>query len=127
MLNPSTADAELDDPTIRRCVRFARDLGYDGIFVGNLFAYRATDPDILKRVSDPIGPHNDQALVDMLSTVRLVICAWGNNGNLQNRDKRVLQLIHHAGHVPYCLSITKIKAPKHPLYIAASSRPIPLI
>src|SRR5437870_4841901 len=81
MLNPSTADAEQDDPTIRKCVGFAKRMGYDGIEVVNLYAYRATKPADLKKAGYPRGPENDRhieaALVE--SHANSVICAWGVN------------------------------------------------
>src|ERR1700743_158377 len=102
MLNPSTADAELNDRTITRCVGFARDAGYHGIVVGNLFAWRATKPIELKYDSDPIGPDNDQALAKLISGAATVVCAWGGGGVLAGRNRAVLQMIGAAGKVPHC-------------------------
>lgn len=126
MLNPSTADAEIDDRTVRRCIRFSRDAGYQGMIVGNLFGWRATDPKELSAVSDPIGPGNDTALVEIISASPAVVCAWGRSGSLQNRNKRVLEMIRAASRVPYCLRMTKQGHPEHPLYLPASLCPIPL-
>jgi hypothetical protein len=126
MLNPSTADVDTDDPTIRRCVRFARDAGYDGIVVGNLFAWRATDPTELRTVAAPIGPGNDAVLADIICGAPVVVCAWGGKGALFNRNQCVLQLVWGLGRVPHCLRTTRGGHPAHPLYLPAHLRPIPI-
>src|SRR5581483_9586135 len=79
MLNPSTADAETDDPTIRRCLGFAKAWGYGTLVVTNLFAYRATDPAELAKAGDPVGPDNDTRLWSEAQLSDLVVCAWGNH------------------------------------------------
>jgi hypothetical protein len=128
MLNPSTADAEVDDPTIRRCVGFARALGASGILVVNLYAFRATRPADLWRAADPVGPHNDAVLTSVLSgRGRPVIAAWGANAR-PDRVDRFLQLARNAGgrRPVTALGVTKAGAPRHPLYLPASARPVPL-
>jgi hypothetical protein len=93
MLNPSTADADVDDPTIRRCMRFARDLGYGGLLVGNLYAYRATNPDELDVVDAPIGRGNQTALYALVARAGIVIAAWGAKparGRYVHRERSVL-------------------------------------
>ncbi len=131
MLNPSTADADVDDPTIRRCMGFARDWGRGGIIVVNLFAYRATDPKELAKVDDPVGPENFYNIGMALLAARtqsydgFVLCAWGSNSIAQKRSER---LIHRAPYfdVPLrCLGTTKSGAPKHPLYIPKDQKPEP--
>src|SRR4051812_29394299 len=85
MLNPSTADAVANDPTVERCQRRAQLWGYDGLIVTNLFALRSTNPDKLKAVVDPVGnPDNDDAILEAATKSGIVICAWGNNGPLLN-------------------------------------------
>lgn len=116
MLNPSTADAEADDPTIRRCIGFAQRWGFRGLAVGNLFALRATDPQQLKRVADPIGPENDRHLIWMSNGADVTIAAWGTLGAFRNRDQRVLGLLR--GTVEH-LGLTKQGHPRHPLYLRA--------
>lgn len=117
MLNPSTADAESDDPTIRRCLGYARRWRYGGIVVTNLFAWRATDPAELARAPDPIGPHNDRLLEDAARSARLVVCAWGNHGRLNDRARAVVRLLSFLQPVPlHCLAITGAGQPAHPLY-----------
>ena len=91
LLNPSTADARQDDPTIRRCVGFAKGWGYDGIQVVNLFAYRATDPRELKAVVDPVGPRNDEFIERAARGHEMVVVAWGANGGLHGRGATMLR------------------------------------
>ena len=118
MLNPSTADAEMDDPTIRRCMGFARRWGFQGLVVGNLFAWRATDPRELCRVADPIGPDNDHHLKAMSGNADAVIAAWGEWGALRGRNEHVTGLL---GGVVEHLGLTKQGHPRHPLYVRADA------
>lgn len=121
MLNPSTADSSLDDPTIRKCVGFARRLGFSGIEVVNLFAYRATDPDDLKRANYPVGPENDLHIRAALSTATQAICAWGANAASPIVAHRAEQMRHmlDAMYVqPMALAITKSGQPSHPLMLS---------
>lgn len=116
MLNPSTADAEKDDPTIRRCRRFGRDWGYAGIKVANLYALRATKPRELWVHDDPVGIENNQYLMNLLLEHKDIICAWGVNA----RKKRVdhfIRLAQQADARLWCLGTTKSGAPRHPLYV----------
>ena len=120
MLNPSTADATNDDPTIRRCMGFARDWGYGILEVGNLFAYRAAKPEELADVSDPVGPENDGWLSSLGRYTDLVVYAGGNHGAHQGRAKYVKEYLwvrhvqwHHLG-------LTRAGQPRHPLYLAKS-------
>lgn len=126
MLNPSTADAEFDDATIRRCMSFAVSAGYGGIVVGNLFAWRATKPDDLKVSVDPVGPDNDAMLRSIIASGDSVVCAWGNQA-FAERDAIVLDMIRNAKKIPYCLGHTKKGHPRHPLYVSGKRRPIPLV
>ena len=122
-LNPSTADETSDDPTIRRCIRFAMDWGYGGIVVTNLFAYRSTDPRRLLAVTDPIGPDNDRWLAHFSERVGLTVVAWGARGGLHDRDAQVLRSTRK----PHCLGFTEAGAPRHPLYIRADTCPVPFV
>ncbi len=112
-LNPSTADATTDDPTIRRCVGFAKAWGYSGMLMGNLFAYRATDPSVLRRVADPIGPENDGCLKELHSRAAMTVAAWGNLGSWTGRDKALLRMLGPT----MSLGTTKSGYPRHPLYV----------
>lgn len=113
-LNPSTATAEIDDPTVQRCQGFARRWGHGGLVMLNLFAWRSTNPKVLTGLADPVGPDNDQWLLQE-TTGRTTLCAWGNHGALRGRARAVCRLL--AGRDLRCLGITNAQAPRHPLYI----------
>jgi len=119
-LNPSTADEHVDDPTIRRCIGFAKRWGYGSLVMANLFAYRSTDPSLLPLVSDPVGPRNDWWLSRLNRNVNLVVVAWGTNGTLFDRERHVLRLLPTA----HCLGLTKNGQPKHPLYLPTETTPL---
>lgn len=121
-LNPSTADARQDDPTIRRCVGFAKCLGASTLLMVNLFGYRSTDPRALLTAEDPVGPDNDAWLERAVKQSDVAIAAWGNGGSLLNRGQRVAHTF--AGRLQ-ALELTKGGMPKHPLYIRQSARPVP--
>ncbi len=125
MLNPSTADATVDDPTIRRCMGFARSWGAGGIVVVNLFAYRATDPaDLVRalRARHHIrGPERDAHLRAVFSVVDTVVCAWGAHHLAEAVAPEVLGLVPKGIQVS-CLGRTKEGHPRHPLYLAATTR-----
>ncbi len=127
MLNPSTADAERDDPTIRRCISFCKSWGFGGMFIGNLFAFRATNP-IQLQIStlqgiDIIGSDNNEHLIKMFSECSEVVFAWGTKGTLINRNKDVINKFT-ANIDPKCISKSKDGHPGHPLYLRAD---LPLI
>lgn len=124
MLNPSTADASEDDPTIRRCRGFARLWGCAGIVVANLYALRATDPAELWQHNDPIGPDNDSHLRALASVHQDVVCAWGSNAR-PDRVEEVVQIFSEARATLRCLGTNKDGSPKHPLYIRANQPLIP--
>jgi len=118
MLNPSTADAHTDDPTIRRCVGFARRWGAGGIRVTNLFAYRATDPSVLKTAPDPAGEHCNDHIIIASSLALRVVVAWGRHGAYRQRGEEVLDLLsREAGYDCFCLGVNADGSPKHPLYV----------
>lgn len=122
MLNPSTADAEHDDPTLRRCIGFAKAWGYGELVVCNLFALRATDPAGLRTAEDPIGPDNDVAIAHWTQRAQRVVCAWGTLGALQGRDATVLAALRATRPV-YALGFTRDGHPRHPLYVKADQVP----
>lgn len=119
MLNPSTADAEQDDPTIRRCIAFAKSWGYGGMMAGNLFAFRSTRPEKLYGKKDPVGELNDRYLREMAEQCARVVFAWGEHGSLKNAHERVMSLFP----VAWCLGKNKSGQPKHPLYIRKDQIP----
>ena len=118
-LNPSTADATHNDPTIRRCIGFAESWGHRRLVVVNLFAFRATHPADLKSASHPIGPDNDRILRDEAALAETILLGWGVHGSHRTRDQEVLHLLS-----PYslsCLGRTKAGQPRHPLYLRADT------
>lgn len=115
MLNPSKANATEDDHTIRWCIEFARQQGYGGIRVVNLFAYRATVPADMKRAKDPVGPLNDKVLTEACRDAGLLLVAWGAHGSFMGRDRQVYDLILRVYRAaPYCLQVTNGGYPRHP-------------
>ncbi|UTA47198.1 DUF1643 domain-containing protein [Simiduia sp. 21SJ11W-1] len=120
-LNPSTADETQDDPTLRRCMNFARQWGYGGLVMANLFAFRATAPDAMKQAADPIGPQNNRWLKKLANESDLVIAAWGNHGDFMGRATAVRKRFS----VLHCLKINSTGTPGHPLYQRADLSPVP--
>lgn len=135
MLNPSTADATTDDPTIRRCCDFTRREGCGELVVVNLFAFRSPDPAQLQAVTDPIGPDNhahvtgqaDRAVRQHLDYQKpgVVICAWGVGGRFMDQDLTVLGWLDAEGITPHCLGLTKHGDPRHPLYVRGDAPLVP--
>jgi hypothetical protein len=114
-LNPSTADAVTDDPTIRKCVGFATRWGYSALLMGNLFAYRATNPKLLSTADDPVGPENRENLVWLIEASHMIVAAWG-----QHRLPCYAHTL--AGWIlglpqTRCLGQNQDGSPKHPLYL----------
>lgn len=128
MLNPSTADADIDDPTIRRCVGFAKGWGLGGIVVVNLFALRATDPCELSRHTDPCGPENENYWRAVADESALTVCAWGAHRMAASVAPRLLVALRVGRTEVRCLGTTKSGAPRHPLYVRGDTAlsPFPL-
>ncbi len=119
-LNPSTADALEDDPTIRRCIGFAKAWGFGGLIMVNLFAFRATKPPDMLKADDPIGPTNDETIARETSAAGIVIAAWGADGGHRGRDRAVIAALS----VPlHAIGLTQHGMPRHPLYMAGTSMP----
>jgi hypothetical protein len=93
MLNPSTADADIDDPTIRRCIGFAKAWGFGGLAVVNLFAFRATSPKDMQSAAEPVGPANDAAIADGVGLSTIAVAAWGVHGTYRGRDLEVRRMV----------------------------------
>jgi hypothetical protein len=131
MLNPSTADADQDDPTIRRCRGFADSLDHGGIHVVNLYAFRATKPELLRSVADPIGPENDDHIRNAFALARreggMVIAAWGSDPGPDRLRAAFVAALAHAAEVELqALRISIVTGqPYHPLYLPRASRPEP--
>ncbi len=120
-LNPSTADETEDDPTIRRCIKYAKDWGFGGLCMGNLFAYRATKPSELFSSIEPVGTENNTWLKNIAQNAGVIIAAWGNDGIHLGRSQVVIALLPNI----HCLKINKSGEPAHPLYQPISAKPIP--
>ncbi len=126
MLNPSTADASIDDATIRVCIGRAKRMGYGGIVVVNLFAFRATNPWELLSVEDPVGPANDGHIRRVLNAKpKMVIAAWGGSGHYLDRARRVAHLCDFYRVPLHCLGTTQAGEPRHPLRISYDVAPQP--
>jgi hypothetical protein len=124
LLNPSTADATLDDPTVRACIKFAQQWKFDGLFITNLFAFRATDPVEMRSCKNPHGNENDRYLKSIAEKSRMVVVAWGNHGTHCGRDMEVLKILKDIKKL-FCLGTTISGSPRHPLYIKRTVRPQP--
>lgn len=124
-LNPSTALPEKLDPTVTRCERFAKDWGYDGFIMLNIFSYRATSPTDMKRAKDPTGdPVNIDAIRGVCQQAGRVVCCWGNHGVHLNRGNQVRDILQHDNIDLKHLGLCKTGQPKHPLYLKATTKPI---
>jgi hypothetical protein len=122
-LNPSTADETRDDPTIRRCIGFAKAWGYQGLYMLNLFGFRATDPKAMQAAADPIGPGNDRAIAFYAERCELLVAAWGAGGVFQNRGAEVAAFVRQRGRDLHCLGLTEQRLPRHPLYMPSWTEP----
>lgn len=118
MLNPSIATADFDDPTIRKCVAFAKMMGFGGIVVVNLFAYRATDPHDLRRAGYQVGEENDAHIARAVTNNRNVVCAWGAHARGLARPAEVLALLRRLGVKPMAIAFTGDGIPRHPLMLS---------
>jgi hypothetical protein len=123
MLNPSTATEIQNDPTVERCERRAKALGYGAFKVCNIFAYRSTDPKIMRLQKDPIGPENDKIIIKSANWSNNIICAWGTNGSHLNRGKKIEALLRVKNFTLTHLGLSKDGHPKHPLYISYKVSP----
>lgn len=129
MLNPSTADGETDDPTIRRCVGFAKAWRYDLLEVVNLFAHRATDPREILQMGDaaePYGPRNQAVIERAAQDAGVIVCAWGAHGGHLGQDETVRGWLMDWGAPLMCLGTTKGGFPRHPLYVPSDTKLVPL-
>jgi hypothetical protein len=117
MLNPSTADADNDDPTIRKIIKFSKSWGYGGVYVGNLYAFRSTDPKALRHTHDPVGEDNIEHITKLISLSDIVVYAWGNKNMEPDWLRELVD-------TPYCIDISKNgNIPKHPLYLKGDLQP----
>lgn len=121
-LNPSTADEIEDDPTINRCINYAKSWGYGGLCMANLFAFRATEPKDMMNAPDPVGSENDKWLLKSANDAGIVVGAWGDNGGFQNRAAKVIKLLPEISY----LKLNRTGHPAHPLYLKGNLTPTKL-
>jgi len=121
-LNPSTADETTDDPTLTRCINYAKSWGYGGVCMANLFAFRATEPSVMKAAKDPVGLQTNEWLRKLAHDAGLVVAAWGNDGAYLNRSTQVVEFLPNM----HCLKMNKSGEPAHPLYQKANLKTIPM-
>lgn len=124
MLNPSTADAEKDDPTIRKCVGFAKRWGYGGVHIVNLFALRATDPGVMLEHADPVGPENDHFIEAGALSAPVTVCGWGRMGSHRDRAAQVLSIVRRLCPRVVALRVNRDGSPAHPLYMPYDIEPV---
>jgi len=122
-LNPSTADEKINDPTIRRCIGFAKDWGYEALCMTNLFGYRATDPKIMKQQDNPAGEDNIHHIARCASEAGIIIAAWGTHGVFRCQDANVLTALRLIKVKVHHLGLSKKGHPKHPLYLKKTTLP----
>lgn len=118
-LNPSTADESQDDPTIRRCIGFAKSWGFGGLVMLNLFAFRDTDPRGMKLERHPVGPWNDETIRRVCQVCGRTVCCWGHHGQFRFRSSEVRLIVRQFG---WHFGLTTNGEPKHPLYLKADSK-----
>lgn len=124
MLNPSTATHTEDDPTIRRCVRFARDWGHGHLYVANLFSLRSTDPRALRADETAEGdPENRHYITVLAMRAARTVCAWGAHGSLRGRGTTIVDMLAAANVELWSLGLTQGGQPRHPLYLSAATKP----
>lgn len=123
LLNPSTADATVLDPTLTRCYGYARAWGFAAMDVCNVFALRSTDPKGLRAVEDPVGADNDRHIRKLAGRADMVVVGWGTHARLMDRHQRVAELLRGVCE-PRCLGLTKDGYPKHPLYLRKDLEPV---
>ncbi|HHB94299.1 MAG TPA: DUF1643 domain-containing protein [Campylobacterales bacterium] len=112
-LNPSIADEREDDPTIRRCISFSKSWGYGGVYMLNLFAFRATQPSNMFEAMNPIGSENDNFIEIYSKKVDKIVCAWGNHGVYKNRSHYIRENFNNL----FYLKMNQSGEPSHPLYL----------
>jgi len=122
-LNPSTATETEVDPTVRRCIGFAKRLGYSKLTVCNIFALRSTDPKALYDHADPVGPANLEHIAHEVVRHELLVAAWGNHGELRAQGVTVMNLLSVLAEAVHVLGINATGQPKHPLYVPAHTQP----
>lgn len=125
LLNPSTADEDALDPTLRRVRNFSRDFPVKTVTIVNLFAWRSTRPAALKRTADPVGPDNDRVILEALEGSSYQVLAWGDGGRLAGRGRALEDLLRRRDVLEECLvyGYTQRGDPRHPLYLRGDLAP----
>lgn len=126
MLNPSTATELQNDPTVERCERRARQNGYGGLQVLNIFSLRSTDPKNLYQTIDPVGKYNDffiRLILKQNAKNDNIVCGWGTHGRLNNREQKIFSFFEKENILPMAFKWTKTGHPQHPLYISYDEQP----
>jgi hypothetical protein len=123
MLNPSTADELSLDPSCTRARNYAEDWGFGAVLITNIFAWRATDPEEMKRARNPVGRANDRAILRAAREAALVVCAWGNHGAHLGRAARVQRMLRQSGVRLHVLRMNRAGHPAHPLYLPRTLAP----
>ncbi|MCP9480868.1 DUF1643 domain-containing protein [Shimia sp. CNT1-13L.2] len=123
MLNPSKATEAQNDPTIERCERRARALGFGGFRAVNIFALRETDPKLLRTHPEPQGPDNDDAVSQACLWADVILAGWGAHGEHLGQGDAMREVLRGTGRTIHCLGLTKAGHPRHPLYIAYAQQP----
>ena len=118
MLNPSTANENVNDPTIAKCENRAISLGFNKMVITNLFAYRATDPNDMMSVDDPIGEENNNYILNHAKNAEVVLAAWGNHGEYRYRSEDVVRMLKKNGIKLHALKLNSSGEPAHPLYLS---------
>ncbi len=124
MLNPSRATELQNDPTVERCERRARALGFGAFQVTNIFAWRETDPRKMRQAVDPVGPDNDAVILDGVGWADVIVAAWGTHGAHMDRGSAMAAVLRRSGRELYMLGLTKDGHPRHPLYISYAQQPM---
>jgi len=124
MLNPSTADEHKLDPTCSRARDYAERWNFGSIYITNVFAWRATDPEEMKAAADPVGPGNDAAIVRAAKTSAITVCAWGNHGGFLGRSTKILEKLKANNILLHALRLNASGEPAHPLYLPGKLKPI---
>jgi len=120
MLNPSSADSEVDDPTIRRCISFAKREGFGRMEVVNLYAFRTADPSALFAAEDPAGVENDCEIRHAIDRSNAIVLAWGNHATPE-RAVAVQRIVANSGKPTVSFGVTKQGSPRHPLYLSSTT------
>lgn len=123
-LNPSTATAEISDPTVTRLIVRAQNLGFERLVVTNIFAFRSTDPKGLLKMCDPNGPDNNAALISVATDADMVVCAWSSDRAAKHRGPAVAKMLRAAGIKLHALKLSeRTGQPCHPLYLKYALTP----